>query len=47
MNWFADLTRQGPRPSADPALGPGSFRRIVDVPFETGLAALAIFCSTR
>ena len=37
---FAQLTRQGPRPSAGPALGPGSFRRIVDVPFETCVAAL-------
>jgi len=37
---FAHLTRQGPRPSAGPALGPGSFRRIVDVPFETCVAAL-------
>ena len=36
----AHLTRQGPGPSAGPALGPGSFRRIVDVPFETCLAAL-------
>jgi hypothetical protein len=40
MNWFAHLTRQGPRPPAGPALGPGSFRRIVDVPFETCMAAL-------
>jgi hypothetical protein len=37
---FTHLTRQGPRPSAGPALGPGSFRRIVDVPFETCVAAL-------
>jgi len=37
---FAQLTHQGPRPSAGPALGPGSFRRIVDVPFETCVAAL-------
>jgi hypothetical protein len=37
---FAQLTRQGPRPPAGPALGPGSFRRIVDVPFETCVAAL-------
>jgi hypothetical protein len=37
---FAHLTRQGPRPSAGPALGPGSFRRIVDVSFETCMAAL-------
>jgi hypothetical protein len=37
---FAQLTRQGPRPPAGSALGPGSFRRIVDVPFETCVAAL-------
>ena len=37
---FADLSRQGPGPSDGPALGPGSFRRIVDVPFETCVAAL-------
>jgi hypothetical protein len=37
---LAHLIRQGPRPSAGPALGPGSFRRIVDVPFETCVAAL-------
>ena len=37
---FAHLTGQGPRPPAGPALGPGSFRRIVDVPFETCVAAL-------
>jgi hypothetical protein len=37
---FAQFTHQGPRPPADPALGPGSFRRIVDVPFETCVAAL-------
>ena len=37
---FAHLTGQGPRPSAGQALGPGSFRRIVDVPFETCVAAL-------
>jgi hypothetical protein len=40
MNWFAYLNRHGPHPSAGPALGPGSFRRIVDVPFETCVAAL-------
>jgi hypothetical protein len=40
MNWFAHLTRQGPRPLAGPALGPGSFWRIVDVPFETCMVAL-------
>ena len=40
MNWFAHSTRQGPGPPAGPALGPGSFRRIVDVPFETCVAAL-------
>jgi hypothetical protein len=37
---LAQLTRQGSRPSAGPALGPGSFRRIVDVPFEICVAAL-------
>jgi hypothetical protein len=37
---FAYLTGQGPRPPTSPALGPGSFRRIVDVPFETCVAAL-------
>jgi hypothetical protein len=37
---FAYLSGQGPRPSAGPALGPGSFRRIVDVPFQTCVAAL-------
>jgi hypothetical protein len=37
---FAYLSRQGPGQSAGPALGPGSFRRIVDVPFETCVAAL-------
>ena len=37
---FARLTGQGPGPPAGPALGPGSFRRIVDVPFETYVAAL-------
>lgn len=31
---FAHPTRQGPRAPAGPALGPASFRRIVDVPFE-------------
>jgi len=36
----AHLTRQGPGPPASPALGPGSFRRIVDVPFPTCVAAL-------
>jgi len=36
----AYLSRQGPCPSVGPALGPGSFRRIVDVPFETCVAAL-------
>ena len=36
----AQLTCQGPRPPAGAALGPGSFRRIVDVPFETCVAAL-------
>ena len=37
---FAYLSRQGPRLTAGPALGPGSFRRIVDVPFQTCVAAL-------
>jgi hypothetical protein len=37
---FAYLSRQGPRLWAGPALGPGSFRRIVGVPFETCVAAL-------
>ena len=37
---FAHLTGQGPGPPAGPALGPGSFRRIVDVPFEMCVAAL-------
>lgn len=37
---FAHLTRQGPRAPARPALGPGSFRRIVDVPFETCVTEL-------
>ena len=36
----AYLSRQGPHPPAGSALGPGSFRRIVDVPFETCVAAL-------
>ena len=37
---FTRLTGQGLGPPAGPALGPGSFRRIVDVPFETCVAAL-------
>ena len=37
---FAHLICQGPRAPAGPALGPGSFRRIVDVPFETCVTAL-------
>ena len=37
---FGHLTGQGPRPTTGPALGPGSFRRVVDVPFETCVAAL-------
>jgi hypothetical protein len=32
---FAHLNYQGLRAPAGPALGPGSFQRIVDVPFET------------
>jgi hypothetical protein len=36
----AYLSRQGPHPPTGSALGPGSFRRIVDVPFETCVAAL-------
>jgi len=47
MNWFAHLTRQGPHPSAGPALGPGSFQRIVDVPFETCVAALGSWQHTE
>jgi hypothetical protein len=38
---FTQLTGQGLRPPTGQALGPGSFRRIVDVPFETCVAALA------
>ena len=37
---FAHRTGQGPRAPAAPALGPGSFRRIVDVPFETCVTEL-------
>jgi hypothetical protein len=37
---FAHLTGQGPRAPASAALGPGSFRRIVDVPFETCVTEL-------
>ena len=37
---IAYRSRQGPHPPARSALGPGSFRRIVDVPFETCVAAL-------
>ena len=47
MNWFAHPTRQGPGRSACPALGPGSFRRIVDVPFETCVAALGSWQQTE
>jgi hypothetical protein len=36
----AHRSRHGPHPPAGPALGPGSFRRIVDVPFQTCVAAL-------
>ena len=34
------LPRQGPHPPGSSVLGPGSFRRIVDVPVETCVAAL-------
>jgi hypothetical protein len=44
---FAHLTRQGSRLPAGPALGPGSFRRIVDVPFETCVAALGSWLQTE
>ena len=37
---FAHLTGHGHLPPAGPALGPGSFRRIVEVPFESCVAAL-------
>jgi len=37
---IAYRSRQGPHPPAGSALGPGSFRRIVDVPFEKCVAAL-------
>jgi hypothetical protein len=37
---FVHLGGQGLRPLVGPALGPGSFRRIVDVPFETWVAAV-------
>jgi hypothetical protein len=40
---FTYLSRQGSRP----ALGPGSFRRIVDVPFETCVAVLDSWQQTR
>ena len=43
---FAYLSRQGPRPPVGPALGPGSFRRIVDVPFETCVAELDSWLQT-
>ena len=43
----AHLTRQGPGPPASPALGPGSFRRIVDVPFPTCVAALDSWQQTQ
>jgi hypothetical protein len=33
-------SRRGPHPPAGSALGPASFRRIADVPFETCVAAL-------
>jgi hypothetical protein len=36
----AYLCRQGPHPRTGPIVGPGSFRRIVDVPFETCVTAL-------
>lgn len=34
------LSRQGPHPPTGSVRGPGSFRRIVDVPFETCVATL-------
>ena len=37
---FAHRTGQGLRAPAGSALGPGSFRRIVDVPFETCVSEL-------
>jgi hypothetical protein len=37
---FAHLARQGPRAPAGPALGPASFQRIVDLPFETCVTKL-------
>jgi len=36
----AHRTGQEPRAPASPALGPGAFRRIVDVPFETCVTEL-------
>ena len=36
----AYLFRQGPHPRTGSIVGPGSFRRIVDVPFETCVTAL-------
>jgi hypothetical protein len=36
----AYLSRQGPHPPTGSALGPRSFRRIVDVPFEACVATL-------
>jgi hypothetical protein len=44
---FAHLTRQGPHLPVGPALGPGSFRRIVDVPFETCVAELRSWLLTE
>ena len=36
----AYLRRQGPHPQTGSMVGPGSFRRIVDVPFESCVTAL-------
>jgi hypothetical protein len=36
----AYLSSQGPHPRPGSVVGPGSFRRIVDVPFETCMTAL-------
>ena len=41
---FAHLIRHRPRPSADPALGPGSFRRIA---FQDGARDLVTWAGRR